>query len=61
MVNDEENAWQYLKWIGELYIRRGFIREARDPLQKALNLVPRDRATDRMEIERRLASLTTDH
>ena len=60
MVNDEENAWQYLKWIAELYIRRGFIREARDPLQKALNLVPRDRATDRMEIERRLASLTTD-
>jgi len=60
MVNDEENAWQYLKWIAELYIRRGFIREARDPLQKALNLVPRDRATDRMEIERCLASLTTD-
>ncbi len=61
MVNDEDNAWQYLKWIAELYIRRGFIREARDPLQKALNLVPRDRATERMEIERRLASLTTDH
>ena len=61
MVNDEDNAWQYLKWIAELYIRRGFIREARDPLQKALNLVPRDRATERMEIERRLASLTTEH
>ncbi len=57
MVNDEDNAWQYLKWIAELYIRRGFIREARDPLQKALNLVPRDRATERMEIERRLSAL----
>ena len=61
MVNDEDNAWQYLKWIAELYIRRGFIREARDPLQKALNLVPRDRVTERMEIERSLASLKTDH
>jgi len=60
MVNDEDNAWQYLKWIAELYIRRGFIREARDPLEKALNLVPCDRVMERMEIERCLASLTPD-
>jgi len=60
MVNDEDNAWQYLKWIAELYMRRGFIREARDPLEKALKLVPRDNVLERMELERHLASLTND-
>lgn len=58
MVTDEENRWQYLQWIGELYIRRGWRREARDPLQKALSLVPPERATERHAIEARLESLT---
>jgi tetratricopeptide (TPR) repeat protein len=58
MVTDEENRWQYLQWIGELYIRRGWKREARDPLQKALSLVPPDRGSERHAIEARLESLT---
>jgi tetratricopeptide (TPR) repeat protein len=58
MVTDEENRWQYLQWIGELYIRRGWKREARDPLQKALSLVPPDRRSERHAIEARLESLT---
>jgi tetratricopeptide (TPR) repeat protein len=57
MVTDEDNRWQYLQWIAELYIRRGWKREARDPLQKALALVPRERADERQRIEERLASL----
>ena len=58
MITDEDNAWQYLYWIAELYIRRGWKREARDPLEKALRLVPPERSADRHEIETRLASLS---
>jgi tetratricopeptide (TPR) repeat protein len=57
MVTDEDNRWQYLQWIAELYIRRGWKREARDPLQKALALLPRERAHERQRIEERLESL----
>lgn len=57
MVTDEENAWQYLHWIAELYIRRGWTREARDPLTKALGLVPLERRVERHQIESRLRSL----
>jgi tetratricopeptide (TPR) repeat protein len=57
MVLDEENRWQYLHWIAELYIRRGWRREARDPLQKALELVPQDRRRERHLIEELLSSL----
>jgi tetratricopeptide (TPR) repeat protein len=51
MVTDEGNAWEYLYWIAQLYIRRGWKREARDPLQKALRLVPPERSADRRAIE----------
>lgn len=57
MVSDEENRWQYLQWIAELYIRRGWKREARDPLQKALSLVPPELRSERHAIEERLQSL----
>lgn len=57
MVTDEDNRWQYLQWIAELYIRRGWKREARDPLQKALALVPPERGQERHRIEERLESL----
>ena len=57
MVTDEDNAWQYLYWIAELYIRRGWLKEARDPLGKALQLVPVERTADRLAIERRLMTL----
>jgi len=60
MVSDEENRWQYLHWIGELYIRRGWKREARDPLQKALSLVPSERRSERCAIEELLKSLHSD-
>ena len=51
MVTDEDNAWQYLFWIAQLYVRRGWKREARDPLEKALRLVPPHKSTERREIE----------
>lgn len=51
MVTDEHNAWEYLFWIAQLYVRRGWKREAHDPLQKALQLVPPDKTTQRREIE----------
>jgi tetratricopeptide (TPR) repeat protein len=57
MITDEERRWQYLHWIGELYIRRGWRREARDPLTKALELVPAEHKSERLEIEQRLQSL----
>jgi tetratricopeptide (TPR) repeat protein len=57
MVTDEENQWQYLSWIAELYVRRGWQREARDPLRKALRLVPPHRTEERLTLERRLAEL----
>lgn len=57
MITDEERRWQYLHWIGELYIRRGWRREARDPLVKALELVPSERKSERLAIEQRLESL----
>jgi len=58
IVADEENRWQYLHWIAELYIRRGWKREARDPLEKALSLAPPERRSERHAIEARLQSLT---
>jgi tetratricopeptide (TPR) repeat protein len=58
MVADEENRWQYLQWIAELYIRRGWKREARDPLEKALSLLPPERRSERHAIEARLQSLS---
>lgn len=58
MVADDENRWQYLSWIAELYIRRGWKREARDPLEKALSLVPPERRSERHAIEARLQSLS---
>jgi len=58
MVADEENRWQYLQWVAELYIRRGWKREARDPLEKALSLLPPERRSERHEIEARLQSLS---
>ena len=58
MVTDEDNAWEYLYWIAELYIRRGWKREARDPLEKALRLVPPERSADRREIETCLATIS---
>ena len=57
MVADEENRWQYLQWIADLYIRRGWKREARDPLEKALSLLPPERRSERHAIEARLQSL----
>jgi tetratricopeptide (TPR) repeat protein len=58
MVADPENRWEYLYWIGELYIRRGWKREARDPLEKALSLAPFERRSERHAIESRLRSLS---
>ncbi|MGH9323365.1 MAG: tetratricopeptide repeat protein [Vicinamibacteria bacterium] len=58
MVADDENRWQYLHWIAELYIRRGWKREARDPLEKALALVPEERRRERHAIEEMLSSLS---
>jgi tetratricopeptide (TPR) repeat protein len=58
MVTDNENRWQYLQWVAELYIRRGWKREARDPLEKALSLVPSERRSERHAIEARLRSLS---
>jgi tetratricopeptide (TPR) repeat protein len=57
MVTDEDNQWQYLSWIAELYVRRGWQREARDPLRKALKLLPPDLTDERFSLERRLAEL----
>ncbi len=58
MVTDEENRWQYLGWIAELYLRKGWRREARDPLEKALELIPAEKSEERRGIERRLAELS---
>lgn len=60
MVSDEENRWQYLHWIAELYIRRGWKREARDPLEKALSLLPAERRSERHAIEELLRGLPSD-
>jgi Flp pilus assembly protein TadD len=57
MVADEENRWEYLHWVGQLYLRRGWKREARDPLEKALALAPAERRSERHEIQARLDSL----
>jgi tetratricopeptide (TPR) repeat protein len=57
-VADPENRWQYLYWIAELYIRRGWTREARDPLEKALFLAPPELRSERHAIEARLRSLS---
>jgi tetratricopeptide (TPR) repeat protein len=57
MVTDEDNRWRYLSWIAELYVRRGWEREARDPLHKAVKLLPPDRTEERFALERRLAEL----
>ncbi len=58
MVADPGNSWQYLYWIAELYIRRGWTREARDPLEKALFLAPPELRRERHSIESRLRSLS---
>lgn len=58
MVSDEDNRWEYLHWVGQLYIRRGWRREARDPLSKALALAPEERRSERLAIQARLESLT---
>ncbi len=57
MVTDEPNRWRYLAWIADLYLRRGWRREARDPLYKALKLVPPDRTAERHKLQRQLAEL----
>lgn len=57
MVVDESNQWRYLAWVAELYLRRGWKREARDPLSKALKLVPPDRTDDRLRLQRQLDEL----
>jgi tetratricopeptide (TPR) repeat protein len=57
MVTDEGNRWQYLGWIAELYLRRGWKREAVDPLRKAIALVPAAMIADRQDLEKRLAEL----
>jgi len=58
MLEDPENRWQYLQWVAELYVRRGWKREARDPLEKALSLVPPERLSERHAIETLLRSLS---
>ena len=56
-MTDGENRWEYLDWIAQLYIRRGWRREARDPLEKALELLSCDRRKERRKIEERLQTL----
>jgi tetratricopeptide (TPR) repeat protein len=58
MLLDPPNQWEYLHWIAELYLRRGWYREAKDPLSKALGLVPRERGLERRAIEERLRDLS---
>jgi tetratricopeptide (TPR) repeat protein len=57
MLSDGENRWEYLHWVGQLYIRRGWRREARDPLSKALELAPPERRSERLAIQARLESI----
>lgn len=57
MITDEENRWEYLSWIAELYLRNGWRREAIDPLRKAIALVPSDRPKERFGLQTRLADL----
>ena len=57
MVTDEENRWEYLGWIAELYVRRGWKREAIDPLRKAIDLVPPQRTRERLGLQKRLVAL----
>jgi tetratricopeptide (TPR) repeat protein len=57
MVTDEENRWEYLSWIAELYLRRGWRREATDPLRKAIDLIPQPLVREKLELEKRLAEL----
>jgi tetratricopeptide (TPR) repeat protein len=59
MVTDEENRWEYLGWIAELYLRRGWKREAIDPLRKAVDLVPPQRAREKLGLQKRLVELET--
>ena len=57
MLVDEERHWEYLSWVAELYVAAGWKREARDPLQKAIRLVPAGLVEERSRLERRLAEL----
>ena len=57
MITDEENRWEYLSWVAELYLRNGWRREAIDPLRKAITLVPSDRHKERVGLKTRLADL----
>ena len=56
-ITDEENRWEYLSWIAELYLRNGWRREAIDPLRKAIALVPSDLPKERLELQERLAEI----
>lgn len=57
MVTDEENRWEYLGWIAELYLRRGWKREAIDPLRKALEFVPAEKTQEALALRKRLTEL----
>jgi tetratricopeptide (TPR) repeat protein len=57
MMLDEDNRWQYLGWIAELYLRRGWKREALDPLRKAVALVPAERLGESLDLRKRLVEL----
>jgi tetratricopeptide (TPR) repeat protein len=57
MITDEENRWEYLSWIAELYLRNGWRREAIDPLRKAIALVPSDLRKERLGLQTRLADI----
>ena len=59
MITDEENRWEYLGWVADLYVRRGWKREAIDPLRKAIDLVPPQRTRERLSLQRRLVALET--
>jgi hypothetical protein len=59
MITDEDNRWEYLGWIAEFYVRRGWKRDAIDPLRKAIELVPSDRTRDKLDLHNRLVDLET--
>ena len=57
MVTDEERQWEYLSWVSDFYVRRGWKREARDPLRRAIALVPSENHREKLELEKKLAAL----
>ena len=56
-ITDEENGWEYLSWIAELYLRNGWRREAIDPLRKAIALVPPNLPKEKLELQERLTEI----